>query len=254
MKTADNTPFLERVCLVAKMVVVGDGTIFEPGYVVFSKKTGLIESVAGELPNDMEYELRSAELVTPGFVDIHLHGVGGSEDLIEFWSHPEYTLSRLPAFGTTSCLASIVVPGDEEGYAKSMIACDALTAVTNKEGLGAVVRGIHSEGPIIASLGGLPEPAHRRNMVGKEFDAMLDQMGPHLKVMTISPSMESSSSVNKGEAAPCSRLHALLKRGVVPSLGHDKVCTEDDILECLRAGKFNNPHNIRYHLTHAFNV
>ena len=79
---------------------------------------------------------------------------------------------------------------------------------------------------------------------------MLDELGPHVKIMTISPSAEGSNHDNFGDP-PYSRISSLLKRGIVPSLGHDKECTEDDILDCLT---LENPHDIRFHITHAFNV
>jgi N-acetylglucosamine-6-phosphate deacetylase len=84
------------------------------------------------------------------------------------------------------------------------------------------------------------------------FEKMIDRMGPHVKIMTISPSQESS----KNNKAPCARIKSLLARGIVPSLGHDTQCHETEILECLKAGsdKKDNPHDIRFHITHAFNV
>ena len=39
-----------------------------------------------------------------------------------------------------------------------MDACAELKKVIGKEGLGAVARGIHAEGPIITTKGGLPDP------------------------------------------------------------------------------------------------
>ena len=49
------------------------------------------------------------------------------------------------------------------------------------------------------------------------------------KVMTISPSLERKT---QGD-----RIRALLRRGIVPALGHDVECTEEDILGALRGAK-----------------
>ena len=99
---------------------------------------------------------------------------------------------------------------------------------------------------------------------------------------------------------PCSRIGALLQRGVVPALGHDTLCTEEEVISVLRYGcmgqqqeegeekeekeatqrnkkaqlsrhrdataaaagtiqstnlstgsNSNNPHRVRYHITHG---
>ena len=134
-----------------------------------------------------------------------------------------------------------------------MDACKALNKQVGKTGHGCVLQGIHLEGPCISQLGALLDPAKLRNMSKEDFEAMLDEVGPHLKVMTISPSQESSRIQDR---PPCSRIKALLKRGIVPAIGHDTDCTEEDILECLRVGSTpaDNPHDIRIHMTHGFNV
>ena len=43
--------------------------------------------------------------------------------LLKYWTSPAYTLERLPRFGTTSCLATVVVPSDPEGFAHCIAAC-----------------------------------------------------------------------------------------------------------------------------------
>jgi N-acetylglucosamine-6-phosphate deacetylase len=73
---------------------VGDGTVLEPGYVCYNSNSGEIVSVSSTAPVK-ELKTIKCDLLTPGFIDIHLHGIGGSNDLMEFWQTPEYTLSRL---------------------------------------------------------------------------------------------------------------------------------------------------------------
>ena len=170
--------------------------------------------------------------------------------MITFWGNPDFTLSRLPAYGTTSCMASIILPGNEEDYGKVMNCCQELNKIINKTGHGAVARGIHLEGPIITTRGGLPDFKELKSMKVAQFEKMLDDVGPHVKIITISPSAENSLHDKFGDPT-YSRIKAMLRRGIVPSLGHDKECTEEDIMGCLTQ---ENPHDIRFHLTHAFNV
>ena len=65
--------------------------------------------------------------------------------------------------------------------------------------------GIHAEGPIIATLGGLPQSdAH---MPLDEFCKLLDALGPALRVMTIAPSVDAPELL---------RMKELVKRGIIP--------------------------------------
>ena len=83
-------------------------------------------------------------------------------------------------------------------------------------------------------------PPTEQNMALTDFKKLLDAM-PHLKVMTISPHLEAGQSY--------ARLRELLKRGVLPALGHDRVASETEILEALGCDPSR-----RMHITHLFNV
>merc|ERR1712232_775588 len=93
-------------------------------------------------------------------------------------------------------------------------------------GFGAVLEGIHAEGPVVESLGGLP-PGDS-DMGPAAFLKFLDMLGPALKIMTIAPSREAKSK------PPFQRLKALLSRGIRPALGHDTACTVEDVASVLR--------------------
>ena len=94
------------------------------------------------------------------------------------------------------------------------------------------------QGPIVHDLGAMP--ATDSDMSVEDFETLLDSI-PRLKVMTISPHLEA--------AVNYSRLKSLIRRGVVPALGHDRVASEEEILGALTCSK-----DIRMHITHLFNV
>ncbi|XP_062514677.1 N-acetylglucosamine-6-phosphate deacetylase-like isoform X2 [Corticium candelabrum] len=185
--------------------------------------------------------LLDADLVIPGFVDIHTHGLGGAADAVSFWSNPEFTLSRLPRLGTTSCLATIVFPPSETD---SIIAQEtrqvlqSLNVAMERPSHGAVLEGIHAEGPVINDCGALPSSTP--NMTLTDFTHLI-KLIPRLKIMTISPHLESQCNYN--------RLKTLLDHNVLPALGHDKVASESSILSALRICPLR-----RLHITHCFNV
>ena len=62
-------------------------------------------------------------------------------------------------------------------------------------------------------------------MSSDEFEAFLNKMGSDLKVMTISPSLDYPDY---------EKIQLLNKSNITVSLGHDKKCTEDQVLGALR--------------------
>eukprot|EP00041_Stephanoeca_diplocostata_P026558 m.718308 g.718308 ORF g.718308 m.718308 type:complete len:460 (+) comp22994_c1_seq2:98-1477(+) len=187
-----------------------------------------------------------ADVVLPGFVDIHTHGRGGAADMADFWLNPEYTLERLPQMGTTSVLASMVfccgqVTGTES---KAQQTYKLLSTYIGSSGTNrAVLEGIHAEGPVVADLGGLP-PSECQRLPVDAFESLVQLMEPcGLRMMTIAPSIDAIDDY--------ARIKILLKNNVLVALGHDRNCTEDDILGALRTA---HAHGKRCHITHIFNV
>ena len=235
------------LCVLADSAVLPEGpgarTTLSPGPVAVYISQGVIvalECVASLDGFAPTCPTMRTPLLLPGCVDLHTHGVGGADDLADFWLNPEYTASRVPALGTTSFLASVVFGTDAEEGTRRVVA--AISALAGATGHGAVCEGIHAEGPVVADFGGLPQ-TELPSMPLSRFDALVDSMLPHLKVMTISPSLDSA------EGYP--RLSKLLAVGVLPALGHDRGCTEADILGALRVAAVAG---VRCHVTHLFNV
>ena len=94
------------------------------------------------------------------------------------------------------------------------------------------------QGPIVNDLGAMPPTQYDMSLA--EFETLLDAM-PQLRVMTISPHLEADENY--------ARTHTLLKRGIVPALGHDRVATESEILGALACCPSR-----QMHITHLFNV
>jgi len=184
-------------------------------------------------------ESHQAELVIPGFVDIHTHGVGGDTELLEYWLHPEFSSSRVVKYGTTSIVASITFPKDDLKNIDDVIT--TLVPLIGKPfPHRAIIDGIHAEGPIVADLGGLVPGENQ--MPVKDFANLVDKMGSALKVMTISPSMDAASDF--------ARMRVLKERNVTISIGHDRNATEEQINDAFRLGTAESP----CHVTHIFNV
>ena len=240
---------IRNLCAVrGNRVIAGPGKVLCPGIVVFDERSGNIVAVDSSLENIALPEcafverIYRAEVVVAGFIDIHNHGIGSSvsNDVMRYWCDPQYTLSRLPENGTTATLATLVFC-DKRRADLDACCCALEQEMKCRRPFSAILEGVHAEGPVICTRGGLPDSSLMAGGSDASFDELLDAI-PSLRIMTISPSLERDRNY--------SRLRLLLHRGVRPSLGHDKECSEDDILGALRAAGSAS----RLHLTHAFNV
>ena len=157
--------------------------------------------------------------VLPGFIDLHLHGLGNGEayrgedirKMMEF----------APSTGLTGFLPTCAARPMEElltfadGINKSMA-----------DPVGGKVLGAHFEGPFIAPghKGGMLLPnLHAPSM--SELDELLDASQGHLRLMTLSPELEGIDAL----------ILRLLEAGVTVSAGHTG-CTPERLEEVADLG------------------
>jgi len=229
---------MEKKLLVIKSTNIytnGGKTI--SGYVVI--RDGNIASVSESLPCDIpiDIDILEGNWVTPGFVDLHNHGSGGKHSVEEYWLS-DYTALNAIKYGTTSTLASLTFSKDQQELTKEIVSVlrEKIGKVFPNQ---TIIEGIHAEGPIIRTKGALPD-AMLSSI--EDFKSLVDSL-PALKVMTISPSLESPNNFE--------RIKYLFEKDVLVALGHDTEVNEDEILDSLRiAYKYNKP----VHVTHLFNV
>lgn len=187
-------------------------------------------AAAGESNNNSKSsnkKIVTADWIIPGFVDIHNHGLGGCDEVIEHWEKDEgfaFSLRELARCGTTSVLTSLILAKDKPERTARMAA--AVESRVGRSGAGCVIEGIHVEGPIIRDCGGLP-PQHVD--MGLEQFKQLVALMPSMKIMTISPSLEAAFN------PPFARTQHLVDCGIRPSFGHDRVATAEDIRAALGA-------------------
>lgn len=170
--------------------------------------------------------------------------------------------------GTTGCLATIVLPKEPAPPGTERLLAKLRTVIGRTDTGGAVLEGINAEviqlllifiiiiiqGPIVNDLGGLPDSDNE--MDEAQFETLINRI-PSLKLMTISPHLEAQNGYKRlklliKKYIPTSLIYnnyfCLFYRGIKPSLGHDRVASEDEILGALRLTE--EP----LHITHLFNV
>jgi len=160
-------------------------------------------------------------LVVPGFIDVHMHGLG------EFgvFSMAELTeVARMETeFGTTGFLPSAASLTEEQylQFGGNVREAQKLT-----EGKTSRIIGAHFEGPFInpERKGGM-DAAFLRRMDVEECRRYIENAGDVLKVMTLSPELNGSEEVIK----------LLHEHNVVVSLGHSRA-TEADINRAIECG------------------
>ena len=193
---------------------------------------GVIDRIGQDLaaPRAREIDGRNS-VVVPGFVDLHVHGVGG--DFCES-ARPDaiHEISRrLATFGVTGFLATIA------SLPKRQLA-DAVEAVAFAAGgeTGARILGIHLEGPFLnRHCAGAQNRRSMRPPSLEELDFLMGKASGQIRMMTLAPELPG--------AVPL--IPALRERGVVAALGHSEA-TEEETLLALDAGATS--------VTHVFNA
>ena len=155
------------------------------------------------ISNEIDTEGR---ILAPGFIDIHIQGAGGcdvldgSEESLEKFS---FTLAKL---GTTGYLGTSVFLNNSNN-----LHLENAYNYYKKASKGAVLLGVHLEGPFInpKKKGGLSKDA----IIAPSKDALLnvlDKTQDSLKLMTLAPELPDAADI----------ISTLLERGIIPSFGH----------------------------------
>ena len=178
-----------------------------------------IERIGNNLSGDKEIDLEG-RYITPGFIDIHVHGRGG----IDAASDCEALSIELAKNGVTSFLPTTLTLSVEDTLKAMSYLADYIDSQSAK---GAEVLGIYSEG-IFFSKGkcGAQNPDYIKESIDISLVEKIIESGKgHLKVMAYAP--ENDGSVE---------LSAYLKeKGIRASMGHTNAL-EKEIKPCVDAG------------------
>jgi N-acetylglucosamine-6-phosphate deacetylase len=165
--------------------------------------------------------------VLPGFVDLHVHGGGGTS----FTEGPADDARHAAAFhrrhGSTTIVASLVTAPLADLEARA-----AMLAALASQG---VIAGIHLEGPFLsAARCGAQDPRHMLAPDVAAFERLHAAAASHLRVITIAPELPGAVGLIKAAA----------RAGVTAAVGHTDA-TADITSAAVDAGAT--------HATHLFN-
>ena len=196
-------------------------------------------------------------IVGPGFVDLHFHGYGeqGGSRYSEIGSfqNPNYILDKIPSYGTTSCLATLLVPVMSRRFfgidldARFKMLRSQLSALVHEDISSVKPRarllGFHFEGPKINPeiCGAIPAnsiwkatPRDLPRILGDEEREYKDHC---VRIMTVAPEIDFSSNYNF--------IRSLCDKGIKVALGHSNASLEQTIGAVYAGAR---------HLTHFFNA
>lgn len=209
--------------------IILENEISEGKYLVVAN--GKIEGIYDEMPKSFDKVFDcEGKYLSPGFVDIHIHGGGGfdfNDATIEAF---EGTCSLHLKHGTTALCPTVVACSNEE--LSATISC--YEEFKGSEGAPRML-GLHLEGPYLAlSQSGAIDPEYIKPPKREEYLKFLDSTSG-IKRITAAPEVE--GVLEFGDE--------LKKRGIIGSIGHSDA-EYDDVKAATKHG-FS-------HVTHLYSA
>ena len=199
----------------------------EPGVVLIEgEKIVSVEAQARVLPPGASIIDAAGCIVSPGYVDIHVHG-GAGHDTMDA-SHE--ALAGMSGFfaehGVTGFLPTTVTAGREA----SLAAVRAVADYQARPGMGAQALGVHLEGPYIsARRAGAQNPRHVRPPDPAEYVRLFER--GNIKLISVAPEIPGVQALTEYAVG----------RGAAVAMGHS-LATYEQAMEAVRWGVTQSTH------------
>ncbi len=203
----------------------------EDGTVVFAGGRILALGPTREIrpPRPAERIDANGRPLTPGLIDLHIHGLEGC-DL--FGPELAEAARRLPRYGVTAFVPTTLTMPEEEILKRLR----AMAQVMETPPPGARILGIHIEGPHLSpKRPGMANPTWFRPLTPEAVARYQEAAGGRIRLWTFAP--------EEGEAMRA--IPALIAHGIIPVIGHSDA-TYDQAMEAIRRGARQ--------ITHFFNA
>ncbi|MFH0965126.1 MAG: N-acetylglucosamine-6-phosphate deacetylase [Planctomycetota bacterium] len=225
----------------SRPVVISGGAVYTTrivlptGYVLV--RDGRIEDVCpGDPPPALKKTAQVIDarglLVTPGLIDLHIHGSGGG-DVADADPESILRISKiLPRFGVTGFLASVYPAPKRKMLAQIRAVRDAAASAP----AGARILGVHLEGPYLNPVQkGALNPRSFRAPDLDEMAAFIAEAPGLIRLMTIAPELPGAIEMIK----------FCREQNIRTAVGHSDA-SHEEMLAAIAAGLS--------HVTHAFNA
>ena len=154
--------------------------------------------------------------LSPGFIDIHIHGAGGFDTMDGTYEAINNISKTIMNHGTTSFLPTTMTCSDSD----IRKAVEAITEAINRGTEGAEVLGAHLEGPFISSeMIGAQNPKYIQAPSIDSFKKLVGENKNTIISITLAPEVPGALEL----------IEYLDKEGIIASIGHSKGTFEDAI-------------------------
>ncbi len=218
--------------LIQNATIYQENTILKNGYILIEdnqiKEVGLMEHA----PQDADeiISLNEDQLVLPGFIDIHIHGVAGADAMDATEEALAVMAKELPKEGTTSFLATTMTQ-DSANIKKALQAIQSFKVNGNPAGETEML-GVHLEGPFISPLKAGAQPLHHiKNADVDLFKEWNEASGNAIKQVTLAPEQPGAKELIKH----------LRNSNIICSMGHTNA-TYEQASEAIEQGVSNATH------------
>ncbi|MGC4036199.1 MAG: N-acetylglucosamine-6-phosphate deacetylase [Chitinophagaceae bacterium] len=193
-------------------LITPDGIV--PGAVIYTDgdKILSVNDVTVDIPDAIPIDAKG-QYISPGFIDIHVHGGGGS-DFMDGTEEAFLTIAETHArYGTTAMLPTSLTGSKDQILATLEVYEKANTKNKN----GAQFLGMHLEGPYLAmSQRGAQDPRYIRNPDPKEYTEILSSFSC-IKRWSAAPELPGAIEFGR----------YIQSKGILPAIAHTDAIYEE---------------------------
>lgn len=218
--------------------IVTENEIIQNGYLLIAGGKIAAIGTMDQLPNSQAMEvikLSSQQILVPGMIDIHIHGVDGGDVMDATPNALQTMATALPREGTTAFYATTIT---QEASLIEQAVVNAAHYISQQESSDSVAEcmGIHLEGPFISKIHkGAQPPEHIVPPNIEQFKQWQKKAKNHINLVTLAPEEENGYEL----------VSYLRETGVIASIGHSDA-TYAQVRQAIACGAS--------HVTHLYNA
>ena len=186
-------------------------------------RNGIIQAIEeGDITiSDAEEIDAKGQYISPGFIDIHVHG-GGGHDFMDGTTAAFLQIAEIHAKHGTTAMLPTTLSSEKEDLLSTLSAYDAANKINTK---GASFLGMHLEGPYFAmNQRGAQDPKYIRDPDPVEYKEILEN-NPSIKRWSAAPELKGAITFGK----------YVTSKGVLAAIAHTDAIYEE-VLEAFQNG------------------